>query len=83
MAIRCHLFGHRRSASRAAFDDKHQRWFSDCKRCHVLLVREPDGKWRPAPLPPRKLETIRRAKEETSEPAPVPEPSQLQALAAS
>jgi len=58
MTLRCHFLGHRRSASRATFDDKHQHWISECKRCHVLLMREPDGKWTPLPRQPDKLEPI-------------------------
>jgi hypothetical protein len=60
MTLRCLIFGHRRSRSRATFDEKHQHWLSDCRRCHILLVREPDGKWRPAPPPPEMLEPISR-----------------------
>ena len=58
MTLRCLIFGHRRSRSRATFDDKHQHWISDCKRCHVLLLRGADGTWRPAPPQPEKLEPI-------------------------
>ncbi|GAA3897255.1 hypothetical protein GCM10022276_15320 [Sphingomonas limnosediminicola] len=60
MTLRCHLFGHVRSASRAAFDEKHQFWISDCKRCHILLVREQDGKWAPLPRQPDRLDPIQR-----------------------
>lgn len=47
MTLRCILFGHLRSRSRAAFDDKNNRWLSPCKRCRTLLVREAPGRWRP------------------------------------
>jgi hypothetical protein len=70
MTLRCLILGHRRSRSRATFDDKHQRWFSDCKRCHVLLVREPDGTWHPAPPQPERLEPIHREGRSTEEPLP-------------
>lgn len=50
MTLRCHLFGHRRSASRASFDDLNRCWVSDCKRCHAVLVRERPGQWCEAPL---------------------------------
>jgi hypothetical protein len=60
MTLRCLIFGHRRSRSRATFDEKHHHWLSDCRRCHILLVREADGRWRPAPPPPKTLEPISR-----------------------
>jgi hypothetical protein len=60
MTLRCLIFGHRRSRSRATFDDKHQYWLSECKRCHLLLVREAGGRWIPAPPQPEKLEPIER-----------------------
>ena len=49
MTLRCILFGHLRSRSRASFDDKNNRWLSPCKRCRTLLVREAPGRWRPLP----------------------------------
>jgi len=49
MTLRCILFGHLRSRSRASFDDKNNRWLSPCKRCRILLVREAPGRWRPLP----------------------------------
>jgi hypothetical protein len=68
MTLRCLIFGHRRSRSRATFDEKHQHWLSDCRRCHIMLVRDADGKWRPAPPPPQTLEPISR-----EEPVEAPE----------
>lgn len=70
MTLRCLIFGHRRSRSRATFDDKHQHWISDCKRCHVLLVREAEGVWKPAPPQPEKLEPIERAEQAEEPPRP-------------
>ena len=58
MTLRCLMFGHRRSRSRATFDEKHKHWMTECKRCHILLVRGPDGKWRPLPPQPTKLVPI-------------------------
>ena len=54
MTLRCLVLGHRRSRSRASFDEKRDRWISECKRCHVLLVRE-GNEWRELPPPPDKL----------------------------
>lgn len=60
MTLRCILFGHRRSRSRATFDEKHGRWISECRRCRVPLERESDGIWRIAPpVPAGKLVPIR------------------------
>ena len=56
MTLRCILFGHLRSRSRAAFDDKNNRWLSPCKRCRTLLVREAPGRWRP--LPPQSQDAV-------------------------
>lgn len=53
MTLRCIIFGHLRSRSRATYDDKNKRWISPCKRCRILLVREGPGQWRPLPPPPR------------------------------
>lgn len=59
MSLRCHFFGHRRSRSRATFDEKHQHWISECKRCCTPLVRQPDGTWEAAPpAPDGKLEPV-------------------------
>lgn len=59
MSLRCHFFGHRRSRSRATFDEKHQHWISECKRCCTPLVRQADGTWEPAPpAPDGKLEPV-------------------------
>ena len=62
MTLRCLLFGHRRSRSRATFDEKRQVWVSECKRCITPLERDPDGKWVPAsPLATdTKLEPVER-----------------------
>ena len=56
MTLRCILFGHLRSRSRASFDDKNNRWLSPCKRCRTLLVREAPGRWRP--LPPESQDPV-------------------------
>lgn len=45
MTLRCHVLGHKRSRSRAYYDDKNACWFSECKRCHKPLVREWHGEW--------------------------------------
>jgi hypothetical protein len=45
MTLRCLLFGHLRSRSRATLDEKHGRWISECKRCRVPMARESDGTW--------------------------------------
>jgi Prophage protein (DUF1660) len=50
MSLLCHLFGHKRSGSRAAFDDLHQCWVSDCKRCFTVLIREGPRNWNEAPV---------------------------------
>jgi hypothetical protein len=85
MTLRCHFFDHRRSASRATFDDKHQYWISDCKRCHILLMREADGKWRPLPRQPDRLEPITReqpvAADETREPSEEEDPASFAMMA--
>lgn len=60
MSLVCRLMGHRRSRSRATFDDKRQQWVSDCRRCATILVRERDGRWVPAPPAPDKLLPIER-----------------------
>ena len=59
MTLRCLLLGHRRSRSCASFDEKHGHWISECKRCHVLLVREGQD-WRELPRPPDKLVPVER-----------------------
>lgn len=53
MTVRCYILGHKRSRSRAWFDDKLRCWFSDCKRCRTLLRRQDDGAWQAEP--PRRL----------------------------
>ena len=57
MTLRCHVLGHKRSRSRAFYDDRNACWLSDCKRCNTPLVREWYGEWhagqpqqRPLPL---------------------------------
>jgi len=55
MTLRCLLFGHLRSRSRATIDEKNGRWLSECKRCHVQLARGKDGRWHPMAVPPGKL----------------------------
>lgn len=62
MTLRCNFLGHRRSASRATFDERNERWLSECKRCHILLVRDADGNWTPLPPQPSKLEPLPREK---------------------
>lgn len=39
------MFGHVRSRSRATFDEKRQRWISECRRCRIPMRREQDGSW--------------------------------------
>jgi hypothetical protein len=39
------MFGHVRSRSRATFDEKRQRWISECRRCRIPMMREEDGAW--------------------------------------
>ena len=63
MSLRCLLFGHRRSRSRATIDEKSGRWLSECKRCHVQLGRQGDGKWRPLPPPRSRLVPVDREPE--------------------
>ena len=75
MTLRCLLLGHRRSRSRATFDEKHQRWFSECKRCCVPLVREADGSWSPGPPPADKLEPVAPAADAQDGAPPVDERS--------
>ena len=82
MTLRCLLFGHLRSRSRATFDEKHRRWLSECKRCHVLMVREPDGKWREIPSPIGKLVPIERESEESAAPDGSPDEPPFVAAAA-
>ena len=45
MTLRCLLFGHVRSRSRATFDEKRQRWISECRRCRIPMMRDEDGTW--------------------------------------
>ena len=52
MTLRCLLFGHRRSRSRATFDEKLGRWTSECKRCCIPMMREADGTWHATSPPP-------------------------------
>ena len=69
MTLRCHFFGHRRSRSRATYDEKRGRWITECKRCFVLLERQPDGTWNPVPSPAAgKLEPIEREPEDSAPP---------------
>src|SRR5437899_3159674 len=61
------MFDHKRSSSRATFDQVHQCWVSECKRCFKVLVRQEPGEWREAPadVPPRLLSedlSVRSAK---------------------
>lgn len=58
MSLVCQFFGHRRSRSRATFDEKRQQWVSDCRRCATILARERDGRWVPVPPAPDKLMPI-------------------------
>ena len=78
MSLVCSLMGHRRSRSRATFDDKRQQWVSDCRRCATILVRESDGRWVPAPPTPDKLLSIeqgpRNALEKVQDAASDPTP---------
>src|SRR4051812_1481767 len=67
MTLRCHFLGHRRSASRAGFDEKRGYWISNCKRCHILLRGDSDGKGKP--LPPQ----LERPEAPNREPEAVPE----------
>ena len=48
MSLLCRLFDHKRSSSRASFDEVNQCWVSECKRCLAILVREGPGDWREA-----------------------------------
>ena len=87
MTLRCNLLGHRRSASRATFDEKNERWLSECKRCHILLVRGPDGNWTPLPPQPDRLEPLPREEApmpaaEEEDPVPVAPPQIQKAVAA-
>lgn len=66
MTLRCILLGHRRSRSCASYDEKHARWISECKRCHVMMLREGDT-WREFPAPPvGKLVAIERSQEKSA-----------------
>jgi hypothetical protein len=60
MSLVCQFLGHRRSRSRATFDEKRQQWVSDCRRCATILARERDGRWIPVPRAPDKLTPIER-----------------------
>jgi hypothetical protein len=42
----CWIIGHRRSRSRAWFDESLGLWRSFCRRCGTPLTRGKDGKWR-------------------------------------
>jgi hypothetical protein len=42
----CWILPHRRSRSRAYFDEPLGLWRSFCRRCGTPLLREKDGKWR-------------------------------------
>jgi len=55
MSLLCHLFSHKRSRSRATFDEINRCWVSECKRCYAVLVRERPGDWREAPPEPLPL----------------------------
>jgi hypothetical protein len=57
MSLLCRVFHHKRSRSRASFDDVHECWVSECKRCFTVLVREGPGDWREAPPEPPRLRT--------------------------
>lgn len=72
----CRVRPHRRSGSKATYDEKHGRWFSECRRCHIMLMREPDGRWVPAPPPPAKLVPIARP-EQSEELAETPDSDPL------
>jgi hypothetical protein len=63
MSLVCQFLGHRRSRSRATFDEKRQQWISDCRRCATILAREPDGRWIPIPPVSGKLVPIERPAE--------------------
>lgn len=52
MTLRCLLFGHLRSRSRATLDEKRGRWISECRRCRIPMERETDGTWHVAPPAP-------------------------------
>lgn len=58
MSLVCQFLGHRRSRSRATFDEKRQQWVSDCRRCATILARERDGRWVPVPPAPDRLVPI-------------------------
>lgn len=73
MTLRCVLFGHRRSRSRATYDETRGRWISVCKRCHVMLEREDHRDWRPIAPPVGKLERIERDRPVPNEQRPVSE----------
>jgi len=45
------MFGHLRSRSRATFDEKRQRWISECRRCRIPMLREEDGTWHETEAP--------------------------------
>ena len=61
MTLRCHLLGHKRSLSRAYYDDQNACWLSDCKHCSTPLVREWHGAWHAAPRPVRKIAPVNSA----------------------
>ena len=66
MTLRCILLGHRRSRSCASYDEKHARWISECKRCHVMMVREGET-WRELSVPPvGKLVAVERPQDESA-----------------
>lgn len=66
MSLVCRFLGHRRSRSRATFDDKRQQWVSDCRRCATILVRGGDGRWVPVPRAPDKLTPVERPADESA-----------------
>lgn len=86
MSLVCRFIGHRRSRSRATFDEKRQQWVSDCRRCATILVRERGGGWIPAPPVPAKLLPIERPpssgihKAESSASDPLQEESRTELL---
>lgn len=83
MTLRCHLFGHRRSRSRATFDEKHGRWISECKRCFVPLVRAPNKTWHPAPeVSTGRLKPVEREPEQSAPAGRRPDEAPLAATAA-
>ena len=45
MTLRCLLFGHIRSRSRASLDEKRGLWVSECRRCRIPMLRNADGTW--------------------------------------